>query len=80
MVLAEVDDELPTNDSNTVTTAAATAAAAAPTVPPVALKLVEVQLMIKGKTASDAASIAQKVYLEFREREWPGGGSDIELQ
>ena len=77
--MAEVDDELPTNDSNTVTTAAA-AAAAAPTVPPVALKLVEVQLMIKGKTASDAASIAQKVYLEFREREWPGGGSDIELQ
>ena len=48
--MADVDDESPTDASNTL--------AAAATVPPVALKLVEVQLMIKGMAGADAATIA----------------------
>ena len=36
--------------------------------------------MIKGKDVAKAAEIAQSVYSEFRAGDWPGGGSDVELQ
>ena len=61
--MACVDDESPKNDNYfsygaTCESNSVPAAPAAPTVPPVALKLVEVQLMIKGKAAADAGEIA----------------------
>ena len=45
------------------------------------MKLVEVQLMIKGKPTDNAAEIAQSVYSEFKAvDDWPDGGSTAELQ
>mmetsp|Transcript_14872 Transcript_14872/g.20126 ORF Transcript_14872/g.20126 Transcript_14872/m.20126 type:complete len:125 (-) Transcript_14872:62-436(-) len=80
---AQADDQL-TDSSNLVLKpqeqAAETQAQAEVAVPAVALKLVEVQLMIKGKANEDAQAIAQNVYAQFKNRDWPSGGSDLELQ
>lgn len=49
--------------------------------PALAVKLVEIQLMIKGISGVSPASIAKTVHAEFKAKDdWPGGGSDAELQ
>lgn len=71
-------DESLTDTSNMAVKA--TDLAADQVIPPVALKLVEVQLMIKGKPTANADEVAQTVYAEFKKQDWPKGGDDAELQ
>ena len=49
-------------------------------VPDLARKLVEVELMIRGKQKPEEGDLAATLYKDFKKQNWPNQGSDMELR